>query len=447
VPNPRNVVMLEFNELCPELLDRFIDQGELPSFSKLRKRSDAFITNAGESHPFLEPWIQWITVHTGMRYSEHRVFSLGDAQKLDCESIWDKLSKQGLPSWICGSMNVKIDSKKFCGSFIPDPWSQDILPSHAAFLPYYRFVQANVQEHSNPSYKMGLRDYLSFCRFMLMHGLSFYTVKSIIRQLLTEKFRGTEWRRAMLLDNIQWDLFKYQIKIVKPRFSTFFLNTVAHYQHKYWRHMEPERFAMQPSDEDVTKYGDAVLLGYRNFDRIIGDALRQYGETSTIVLCTALSQQPFSDYDESGGKTFYRPHSFSSLIEQLDLNCVVDVSPVMSEQFHLICNTESDAKRVEERLSSFSVDDEPLFYVRRDGSGVFSGCAIYREIGDSAPILVDGKCVAEMGSVFYRAESIKSGMHHPSGMFWISNEDPSHRSPKEIDLTEVMPILLKRLCG
>ena len=50
----------------------------------------------------------------------------------------------------------------------------------------------------------------------------------------------------MILDQLQFDLFRRHWKRARPDFSTFFLNSTAHYQHIYWRNMEPEHFKVKP---------------------------------------------------------------------------------------------------------------------------------------------------------------------------------------------------------
>jgi len=75
------LILLELNELAPDLMTQFIEAGDLPNFRRLRQESTLYTTDAGEDPPNLEPWIQWITVHTGVPFSEHRVFHLGDADE------------------------------------------------------------------------------------------------------------------------------------------------------------------------------------------------------------------------------------------------------------------------------------------------------------------------------------------------------------------------------
>ena len=76
------VLLLEFNEICPPLLKRWMEQGKLPNFSALHYSSQVFTSIADVSEPdCLEPWIQWYSIHTGLPYDEHRVFCLTDAPK------------------------------------------------------------------------------------------------------------------------------------------------------------------------------------------------------------------------------------------------------------------------------------------------------------------------------------------------------------------------------
>jgi len=61
-----DVLMLELNELSPVLLEKFMSSGDLPNFSRLYESSVVRRTDAAEAPPYLEPWIQWPTVHFGV---------------------------------------------------------------------------------------------------------------------------------------------------------------------------------------------------------------------------------------------------------------------------------------------------------------------------------------------------------------------------------------------
>jgi len=68
------VIFLEFNELCPPLIEKFIREGHLPNFKKLYDVSDTYITDAESDTEHLEPLIQWVTLQTGISHQEHGVF-------------------------------------------------------------------------------------------------------------------------------------------------------------------------------------------------------------------------------------------------------------------------------------------------------------------------------------------------------------------------------------
>ena len=74
-------------------MDRFIAEGRLPNFKRLRDRSEVFVTDVRSAPRYLEPWIQWVTVHTGVPYSEHKVFRLSEGHKAHQKRIWDLVSQ------------------------------------------------------------------------------------------------------------------------------------------------------------------------------------------------------------------------------------------------------------------------------------------------------------------------------------------------------------------
>ena len=123
------------------------------------------------------------------------------------------------------------------------------LPRVRELSPFYKFVSANVQEHTREDASLSRSDQIDFLKFMATHGLSPATVGSIIKQLASERRGDTKWKRPVILDLLQYDLFRWHWKRAKPDFSTLFLNSTAHYQHLYWRNMEPEHFKVKPEPQ------------------------------------------------------------------------------------------------------------------------------------------------------------------------------------------------------
>ncbi len=438
------LVLLEFNELSPVLMDMFISQGHLPNFKRLRDASQVFTTDAEEVAPNLDPWIQWVTVHSGLSFDQHGIHHLGDGDKLAVKSLWDMIAVGGKAVWVCGSMNIKYD-KPLRGAVVPDPWTVGMSPFPSELEPYYLFVQRNVQEYTNDRVPLSKGDYSRFLKFMMTHGLSVHTVRSIAQQLLGERRTGKgRWKRATILDKLQRDVFLHYFKKLRPAFSTFFLNSTAHFQHAHWRNMDPEPFKIKPTDADQAEYQHAVRYGYEEMDRIVGDIVGAAPSNAVVVLATALSQQPCLIYEDIGGKTFYRPRTFEPLLKFAGISGCQKVEPVMSEQFHLRFGSESDAADAADRLTALRIDGRQAMHVERRETNVFSGCTIFSSLDHE--VLLEGGAGGASTSffrLFYQVESLKSGMHHPEGILWmrIPGNRPNAHSEK-VSLRDVAPTLL-----
>lgn len=302
------VILIEFNELVPSLMQRFMAEGRLPNFQRFYNEAQVYTTDAEEEGENLNPWVQWVTIHSGLSASEHGVTRLSDGHRLGTKAVWDILSEADYRVWICGSMNAPYD-RPLKGMLIPDPWSTGLSPyPERVFDPYYDVVRYIVQEHTNPGARLSKSDAFKFVWFMLTHGLSPSTVRSVIGQLSSERLRHDSWKRAVLLDLFQWDLFQHYYSKDQVDFATFFLNSTAHFQHAYWRHMEPEPFSVKPSQKEIDQYGNAILYGYERMDELICRFLKIAGEDATLIFCTGLSQQPYLKRESTGGRHYYRIH-------------------------------------------------------------------------------------------------------------------------------------------
>ena len=246
------VISIEFNELCPELMAQFIDEGCLPNFNAFRDESEVYTTTTEAEGEDLNPWVQWVTAHTGVDFREHGVRHLSEGHKLKSPAVWDVVSDAGRTVWVCGSMNPRANNP-IKGCLLPDPWSTGVSPQpQGEFDVYFDFIRTQVQGHTvsdgaQPSARR-------FVASMLRRGLSLQTVFRLAKQLVAERFRDVKWKRPMFMEEIQFDLFKYYFRKLKPAYSSFFANSTAHLQHCYWRHMDPSAFSAKPSETEMKTY-------------------------------------------------------------------------------------------------------------------------------------------------------------------------------------------------
>ncbi|WP_132975746.1 alkaline phosphatase family protein [Pseudonocardia dioxanivorans] len=431
-PPGRRALLVEFNELSPVLLDRFIAEGRLPSFKAFRDASVVFTTDAGEDAPNLEPWIQWPTLHSGLPFAEHGVFALGDGRRrLTGPLLGDVLSAAGVPVGIFGSMNLGYTRRAGePGYVVPDPWDVEGRAYPASLQPFYETVSWAVQESSRDGLP-GAARLARFAAFLVRSGLRPATVAAVVRQLVDERrVGGVGWRRASVLDELSYDVFRHLNARHGVRFATFFSNSTAHYQHYYWRDMEPELFA----DAGDGRHADAVLHGYRSMDALLGRIMADEPD-SLLILATALSQEPWT---ESAKRTF-RPRDFGTLFALAGVSDAV-AKPMMAEQVVVELPDAAAAERAGRALRALAVDGDRLLNADRDGRRLQVGCR--SDVGrEGATItLADGGTVA-FDDVFYPIHTTRSGRHSRAGALWFRT-GRHHVVEGTVPLTDVAPTIL-----
>ena len=442
-----NVVMLEFNELSPTLLNQWMQAGLLPNFKKLHDTSRVWVTESDETEPVnMEPWIQWYSVHTGMPFSEHGVFHLTDGPKQNHEDIWSYVAKHGHKVWNCSSMNAR--GFNFPGSaFLADPWCTSEAATPPALNTFHSFVSHQVREYSADR-GLKLSDVFAFGTFMLSHGLSFKTVQMTLSQLLAEvSDKQVKWKRVAIQDRLLFDVFVWYFKHLKPKFSTFFVNSTAHLQHSYWRYMEPEKFAIQPDPGALSQHKNSVLFGYQSMDNLLGDFIRVLGPHARFVFSTALSQQPYLKYEDKGGLHFYRPKDFPAFLAKQGIKPVA-IQPVMTHQFMLTFDNQAELDAAVQKLRPFKMGERGVFDIREgEGFSLYLGSQINTNVPADTQMVVEGgngRRTVPFFDVFYRIEGLKSGRHHPDGCLWVQSSRPAV-SPEKASILDIFPTVVDML--
>lgn len=440
-----SVMLIEFNELTPKLIEKFMRSGYLPNFKQFYDEAHIYLTDAEEDGEALNPWVQWVTVHSGLSASEHGITSLSDGHKLKTKAIWDLLSEAGFRVWVCGSMNVCYD-KPLNGYLLPDPWATGLQPyPDKEFDAYYKFVRCAVQEHTNSAFALSKLDMLKFALFMLTHGLSLSTVRGILTQLWTERITGKyHWKRATLMDRFQWDIFQNYYRKYEPHFCTFFLNSTAHFQHTYWRHMEPEVFTVRPSLGDHEEHQYAILYGYQNMDDLLGRFLKLAESDITLIFCTGLSQQPYLKAEAAGGRHYYRIKHPTVLTERLGLKGNYTYHPIMAEQFVLRFADLVTARQAHKVLQKYRVGSRSAFHSSLQGSDLTVQCTQTEMLPANTVIMTENSTqTIPFFDIFYRMDNLKSGYHHPDGILWIRRPDREHIvHTQRIPLHSIAPTIL-----
>src|SRR4051794_16443678 len=104
---PNQLLLLEFNEINFDSVAFYCAHGRLPNFRRLIDEHGWHTTTSEQAYEHIEPWIQWVTAHTGLSLAEHGVFRLGDIARTEIPQIWERLEERGLKVGAVSPMNAK----------------------------------------------------------------------------------------------------------------------------------------------------------------------------------------------------------------------------------------------------------------------------------------------------------------------------------------------------
>lgn len=440
--NGRKIIFLEFNELCPDLLGCWMDKGKLPNFKHFYDSSQVLTCTADETAPeYLEPWIQWYSLHTGLSYDQHKVFHLTDGTRTGSTDIWRALLDAGYSVGNCAGMNAA----GFCkpGSFyLPDYWSSE-LPYPDELVAYQRVVSTEVAENTNAGRRLSWTAYLEFLRFLTAHGLRARSVLVILQRLFSDFVLGDiSWKRPVLLDRLQADVFLYYWTMLQPDFASFFLNSVAHFQHAYLHLLKPDQFDVPSDTFDSPAHRNAVFFGYKEMDRLLADFFALENQGVMLVLATALSQQP----NTHAGLYYYRPRNVKVLLRALGVQ-TVKLQPVMAQQFSVEFADQGAADEARIQMEAVRYDGRPVFMVDvHTPRKLFFGCQLHCRIPDDAQITFTPSVDAPLPpmrfyDVFYRISHTKSGAHNPDSILWFKTGNHAVHDER-VSILDIFPTIL-----
>jgi len=304
----RALLQIELNEFDPKFMRREAERLGLRNLlTVLNFNYHSTTTDDDVEHQGLDPWVQWVNVHTGKPSTLHGVKRLGETerQRGSETQIWEHLSQQGLRWAAWGVMNAPGGDLTNCEAFMPDPWS--------------------FEESAHPP---RLNDILALPRYMARN----YTDMS---------------KTALEFSKIR--------RKTKPDYSVIFLNHIAHLQHQFWLKGDEVHPEME--------------LGLKVSDLIIGLLLETRRENEAVVVLNGLRQmnvhgQGVYVYRQTNPTT-----TMEALIGPSAQLGDWTVDQLMTNDAHVHFSDKSSADRAEALLTETVLSTgEPIFFVERLGN-------------------------------------------------------------------------------
>lgn len=398
----KNLTLYALNEINFHYLKMYADKYNLKNCKKLLDAPHVS-TKGEETYELLEPWIQWVSVHTGKEYSEHEVFRLGQKLNSQTEQIFEKIENLGYSVGAISPMNAqnRLNDATF---FIPDPWI-DTHPS-GSILDKKLYVALKQAVNDNSSGKIKKSNTIVLLTSIVLNARpkNYFTYIS-----LALRARKKRWNKALFLDLFLSDLFHGKKSKLKPSFSTLFLNSFAHIQHHYFFSSEFYKGELKNPSWYISQNQDPLKDASIIFDRILGQFINSKDYS---IIATGLRQVPYLSK-----KFYYRLRNHKQFFDKIGIK-YQRVRPSMTRDFEIEFACQSDLERAEQILSSATLNSENFFGdVEIQGLSIFASTTYPHEIQEKDKIFVGGTERNIIDDMVFVA--LKNGMHDTCGYQYV----------------------------
>ncbi|TVQ86532.1 MAG: hypothetical protein EA397_20250 [Deltaproteobacteria bacterium] len=347
---PLRLTLFELNEFNLSLLERAVAELKLSAVARLMELP-RFQTTTSDSYEdrSLEPWVQWVSIHTGVPSQVHGVRHIGDLPPQDRPQLWEVLADRGVSTGVWGVLNGARRQASSCRFFVPDPWtfSERAEPRELDdLIALPRFLAKNRLNLAQPRAVMDAarlarafrhpRDLLPLvmqAKRAAVHvprgGRRAYTWFTPFEYLSAKRF--VEWKKR-----------------TDPAFCLLFVNMLAHAQHYYWR--------------NGGHIGAELTYVLRYVDRVAALVLESLRPGEELIVANGFEQfQLPSDHDHH----VYRPRDHARLLALVGLE-PLEVDAHMTNDAYLRFADPDEAERAAGVLAMAQVRHQPLFDVHRD---------------------------------------------------------------------------------
>lgn len=420
----KKVLLVELNEITWDLIDPLIEQGELPTFARIKREGTWAAPLSVDLPPQLDPWITWTTLYTGRAQKDHNIFFLQQPpETIGARRIWEICHEQGLRVGVYGSL-CSWPPVPVNGYYVPDTFAPDTATYPESLRAIQELNLTYTRSIHQPADQDGLWFKARLAARLLALGLRVDTVTRIVRQLARERSNPeARWQRVALQPFVNFDFFSRLYRRHQPEFASFHSNHVAHYQHTYWKAMQPDRFEQETTPDEARIFGGAIKHGYRTADELLKCMLEMLDNNTVLVVASSMGQKPFIS-EHKDGKAVSQVGSLDRLLEILGVEHRARALATMSDQFNIYPDTRATRDFIFDALRAAYVDspDQPMFFAYTVEDSITVNLRPYVKKSETSrcyfPHLEKDNSFPYEDLV-YDTGKVKSGCHDPKGMMML----------------------------
>lgn len=404
-------------------MQRAVEELEAPHLERLLSLKKTLTRTEDKEERFgLDPWVQWVSIHTGLPSPEHGVHHLANLATLRHPQIWETLGQAGYRCGIWGAMNARLGDAPHMAFFVPDPWTLGQVAQPASlnqFLALPVYYARHYGHTRSTALAISLFQTLCFC----LRPTTLLALLPCLPTLLSTLGRKGLKDHVLfaLFDLVNVALFARYYRKYRPDFSILFLNSLAHVQHHHWS--SPN--TLSPEIRDT----------FRLIDQALGILFNELHSDEKWLVANAFTQTCTADH----GEFLYRQQNPESFLRTAGIP-FQQVAQLMTNDAHIFFATAQDAAQAKVILDNAKLDGQPLFHTRQDPAvptQLFYQLICWKHASSSALLEINGKSLRFLD--FFYCVTQRTGSHISQGHVFSSGLD----LPDEIYNHEIHHYILK----
>jgi hypothetical protein len=404
----KKLLIIELNEFSIDFLKKYKQFKYINRFLNLKKIN--YYTNDNVQGEDLDPWVQWVSVHTGVSSNIHKVYRLGDIPNNTYNQLWELKNLNHLKIGLWGLMNASKGTSNNCNFFVPDPWtfSENAYPKELnSYLELARYTSTN---YLNISFIKIFRLVFNVGKLIIFKNLLMTLIISLFKLILPQfiRYGYKPYIFISLFEYIGSLLFLKYTKNNKTDLSILFLNQLAHIQHHYW------------SD----KYEYIHLFTLKFIDKIFKNIFSFSNEFEIIIHNGGISQK---NTNNEKPWVCYRPYDQKTFLNKLGIE-LKSVESLMTHDAHIFFYNEKDMRNAEKILNNCLIKGKKLFKTISDRSSlkIFYTFDFFDEVANEDQFLLDNVKISFHDT--FKKIVVRTGRHTNQGQIFTNKKNifPNH---------------------
>ena len=398
------MLLIELNEFNPAFMEKVARDLQAPHLLRLLSLPHSRThTDEQDERYGLDPWVQWVSVHTGQPATRHGVRHLADLSQLAHPQLWETLGERGLTTGVWGAMNASGANARGMQFFFPDPWSFEqkaqppCLNELLALPAYYAKNYGDLKLLPLASTGAAL------LKFVLRPSIFRALLPIAPKVLLTLCRHGfSDHVLFALFDLVNATLFAHFHKKYQPDCAIVFFNSLAHFQHHKWF-----------SANEVSAEAQVV---YGLMDAALGKVFSLCDGGRPFLVANAFSQE--CSYDRR--EFLYRQKNPAAFLQATGI-AFARVEQLMTNDGHVFFDSPEQALVAKNILEQVRLQQQPLFHVDWQENApqrLFFQVSFWGDIPPGTVFFINGRSLSFF-DCFDRVTR-RSGSHVPAGDVFAS---------------------------